>query len=69
MRIIKAANARNVLPFPQRRAEPLLIDRIAEYNRRALEQRRVRRRAQATWVLVWVVCAVAATWVGWWVSR
>jgi hypothetical protein len=50
-------------------AETLLIDRLVEWNRRELEERRLRRRAHAIWVGVWVVCAVASVWVGWWISR
>jgi hypothetical protein len=52
-----------------RTAEPLLIDRLAEYNRRQLAERRLRRRAQAAWACVWVVCAVVAVWIGWWLAR
>jgi hypothetical protein len=55
--------------WPEYFVEPLLIDRLAEYNRRQLAERRLRRRAQAAWACVWVVCAVVAVWIGWWLAR
>lgn len=64
MSIIKSANARNVLPFPSRKVEPLLLNWRSESNRRQLELRRLRRRAQAVWACVWVVSAVIAVWMG-----
>jgi hypothetical protein len=68
VRIIKATNSRDVL-FLRRRADPLLIDRIAEYNRRQIAERRIRRRAQAIWAILWVGCAVVAVYIGWWMAR
>lgn len=67
--IIKAANARNVIPFPVRYAEPLLIDRAMESNRRQLELSRLRRRRAVVWACAFIVAAVAGVAIGWVVGR
>lgn len=71
MSIIKRADARNVLPFPVRTVEPLLIDRAMAANRRQLEANRLRRLDALKWaagtaaaVALVIVVGFAMHW--WW---
>jgi hypothetical protein len=71
MRVIKSADARNVLPFPARHVEPLLIDRIAEFNRRQLQKRYERNRTIARLSAMYataLVMGVVAAYVGYWLG-
>lgn len=73
MKVIKSADARNVVPFPTRKADPIgyeLARYIAEKNARQLDEKRLReRKVKELWVAAWIVGAVVAVYVGYWVAR
>lgn len=77
MRVIKRGDADNVLPFPPRMryvepAEALLLDRLAENNRRQLEENKKHRRdcieGAIMLAVAFVVGVVGGYVLHWWLA-